>query len=199
MDSTDTNMILSHEHGKALLLLARSTISEKFNLKIPSEQLCSLEEAISSSTELKVKSGTFVTLTINKQLRGCIGSLSAVDSVVDGIKRNALNAAFNDHRFAQLSEDELDKISIEISVLTEPRSLNYSDARDLKDKLRPGVDGVILKKGSASSTFLPQVWTQLPEVEDFLSHLCQKAGLVSNLWLIEHLEISTYQVQHFSE
>ena len=88
---------------------------------------------------------------------------------------------------------------MEISILTDPKPLIYSDAEDLLKKLRSGIDGVILKKGYRQSTFLPQVWEQLPEKEDFLNHLCLKAGLDRNAWRKGDLEVSTYQVQAFEE
>ena len=86
---------------------------------------------------------------------------------------------------------------MEVSVLTEPEPLEYKNAQDLLDKLRPDVDGVIIKKGLARATFLPQVWHQLPEKEVFLAHLCNKAGLPENCWEEGGLKVYTYQVQYF--
>ena len=88
---------------------------------------------------------------------------------------------------------------MEVSILTLPKPLEYDDAPDLIQKLRPKIDGVILRKGGASATFLPQVWDQLPDPEAFLSHLCAKAGLASNQWKKGDLEIQTYQVTYFEE
>ncbi len=90
-------------------------------------------------------------------------------------------------------------MDIEISILTKPQPLEYTNNADLISKLRVNVDGVILQKGQASATFLPQVWEQLPRSEKFLSHLCVKAGLSANAWENTRLEISTYQVQYFEE
>jgi AmmeMemoRadiSam system protein A len=118
---------------------------------------------------------------------------------LDGVKRNAVNAAFHDPRFSSLSRAELDRTEIEVSILTEPLPLAYRDSRDLIQKLRVHVDGVIIRKGHASATFLPQVWDQLPRPEDFLSHLCMKAGLTSDAWKSSELEVLTYQVQYFEE
>ena len=89
--------------------------------------------------------------------------------------------------------------SLEISVLTLPQELMYTDAKDLLNKLRPGVDGVIIKKGYREATFLPQVWDQLPDKKEFLTHLCLKAGLSPQSWKTEKLVVSTYQVQAFEE
>ncbi|MDP3695676.1 MAG: AMMECR1 domain-containing protein, partial [Desulfocapsaceae bacterium] len=86
-----------------------------------------------------------------------------------------------------------------ISILTRPHPLAYLDGGDLIAKLRPGIDGVILRLGRCSATFLPQVWEQLPQAEEFLGHLCRKAGLADTAWLDSHPEVETYQVQCFEE
>ncbi|MBW2078822.1 MAG: AmmeMemoRadiSam system protein A, partial [Deltaproteobacteria bacterium] len=143
--------------------------------------------------------GTFVTLTIDGNLRGCIGHIIPRGTVIEGIRENSINAAFRDPRFPPLSREEFDKIEIEISILTAPEELSYTDADDLLNKLRPGVDGLIIKKGHYEATFLPQVWDQLPDKEEFLSHLCMKAGLSYDSWRKEKLQVSTYQVQAFEE
>ena len=93
----------------------------------------------------------------------------------------------------------ISEVDIEISVLTSPTPFNYSSPQDLVNKLRPGVDGVILKKGMAQSTFLPQVWDQLPQPEAFLSNLCLKAGLPAEDWKKGEVQVFTYQVQSFEE
>ena len=147
----------------------------------------------------KLPCGTFVTLKIKGQLRGCIGNLTATETVLDGVKRNAINAALHDPRFSPLSQDELERTQIEVSILSEPRPLAYRDGQDLIKKLRAHVDGVIIRKGHASATFLPQVWEQLPGPEDFLTHLCKKAGLPAEAWKNSELEVLTYQVQYFEE
>jgi len=140
-----------------------------------------------------------VTLKHKGQLRGCIGNLSASETVSDGVRRNAVNAAFHDPRFSPLTLPELADIAIEVSVLTEPQPLSFTDAQDLLRQLRPTIDGVIIRQGYASATFLPQVWDQLPKKEDFLGHLCLKAGLPREAWKQGKLQVSTYQVQYFEE
>jgi len=190
----DSPQSLNEEQGQILLKLARQTIEEKLekrSIKVDPDSLM--------DSALKEKRGTFVTLTINNQLRGCIGNLDATYSILDGIERNAINAAFHDPRFPPLKDDELNRVDIEVSILTEPQPLEYQDSKDLLSKLRVNVDGVILRKGSASATFLPQVWEQLPQSEKFLSHLCTKAGLPSDEWKKGNLDILTYQVQCFEE
>ncbi len=185
---------LNKRQGQTLVKLARQTIAQKLGnrpTKVDPDALADLA--------LQEQRGTFVTLTLNRQLRGCIGNLDARDSIAAGIQRNAVNAAFHDPRFPPLKADELDRVDIEVSILTEPRPLEYRDSNELISKLRVNVDGVILRKGSASATFLPQVWEQLPQPEKFLSHLCMKAGLSADTWKKEHPDISTYQVQYFEE
>jgi AmmeMemoRadiSam system protein B/AmmeMemoRadiSam system protein A len=192
--NTDSPHNLSRHQGNVLIKLARQTISEKLGRY--SEEL---DPGSLQDKDFEARRGTFVTLTIGGQLRGCIGSLQASESILEGVKRNAVNAAFRDPRFPDLDEKELDKIDIEVSILTDPHPLEYRDSQDLLAKLRPNVDGVILSKGSKSATFLPQVWEQLPRPEKFLSHLCRKAGLSGDAWKTSRLEIMTYQVQYFEE
>jgi hypothetical protein len=190
----DTLQSLNEEQGQKLLKLARQTIAERLGKRSIKVDPDSMTDSV-----FKEKRGTFVTLTINKQLRGCIGNLDSTDSIVEGIERNAVNAAFRDPRFPPLKAKELDRVDIEVSILTDPQPLEYRDSKDLLSKLRVNVDGVILRKGAYSATFLPQVWEQLPQPEKFLSHLCTKAGLPSDTWEKGHLEILTYQVQYFEE
>ena len=189
---------LSYEQGQWLVKLARRTLAEHFEKKMPQTDRLALDAALADAC-YQVKCGTFVTLTLNKQLRGCIGSLTSDEPIRTGVRRNAINAAFHDPRFPPLSAADFDKVQIEVSILSEPQQLTYRNSDDLVAKLRSGVDGVIVRKGHASATFLPQVWEQLPEPHDFLSHLCTKAGLAADAWRQTRLEISTYQVQHFAE
>lgn len=193
-NTSDSSQPLKNHQGQALIKLARKTIAEKLGKKSISVDPMTLDDSA-----FQAHRGTFVTLTIDKQLRGCIGNLDAGESILAGIKRNAVNAAFHDPRFSPLKAHELDQVDIEVSILTEPEPLEYEDSKELLSKLRPHTDGVILRKGSASATFLPQVWEQLPRPEQFLSHLCMKAGLPGDDWKKSRLEIMTYQVQCFEE
>lgn len=145
------------------------------------------------------KRAVFVTLKLEGALRGCIGNLIPTLPLWEGVRDNAINAAFHDHRFSPLTENELDRVTIEVSVLTIPTTLSHSGGKDLLGKLRVGVDGVILKQDGRSATFLPQVWDQLPTPELFLDHLCSKAGLAKGCWQTEDISIETYQVESFSE
>jgi AmmeMemoRadiSam system protein A len=185
------NSVLTEEQGTILLQLARQTISRRLGTE---DADLPVQDAA-----LDAEYGTFVTLTIDATLRGCIGNLLPAGSVAEGVKRNALNAAFHDSRFAPLTAGELEKVEIDISVLSQPQKLEYKDGAHLISKLYPGKDGVILKLGGAGATFLPQVWEQLPVPEMFLGRLCLKAGLTDTAWRDSHPEIEIYQVQCFEE
>ena len=189
---------LSEAQGRLLTALARHTIARELGLRHHQEDDRELQEALVND-DLKRHCGTFVTLKIDNRLRGCIGNLDSRDSIVEAVRRNAVNAAFHDPRFSPLTPDELERTDIEVSVLTDPRPLVYADAEDLISKLRVNIDGLIIRKGGASATFLPQVWEQLPRPEDFLTHLCMKAGLSANAWRHGDLSVQTYQVQYFEE
>jgi AmmeMemoRadiSam system protein A len=147
--------------------------------------------------EIAVHRGCFVTLTCGSALRGCIGYIEPVKPLYQAVIENAGNAALNDPRFSPVKPHELDNITIEISVLTKPGPLPYTDANDLLRKLTPHRDGVILSKGSHRSTYLPQVWEQLPDKKEFLEQLSVKGGMARDGW--KTAEVKTYQAQHFSE
>ena len=151
------------------------------------------------SEKLQKKGASFVTLTIEGDLRGCIGTLEAFQPLFRDVQDHALQAALEDYRFPPVTEEELPLISIEISRLTPPVPLPYKNPLDLPKLLKPNLDGVILKDGFRRATFLPQVWEQLPEAGMFLSHLCQKMGSAPDLWRRKVLEVFIYHVEEFSE
>jgi len=189
---------LSQEQGQALVQLARETLRTRL---LPQEHpaLSSELQSRLSDPALQRKQGTFVTLHKNGSLRGCIGCILPESPLVEGIKENVQNAAFKDPRFPPLAQEELDEVDIEVSILTEPEPLEHEDGEDLLRKLQPFEHGVILKKGMQQSTFLPQVWEQLPQPEQFLSHLCAKAGLPRDAWRKGGLQVLVYRVQYFEE
>ncbi|MEW5825671.1 MAG: AmmeMemoRadiSam system protein A [Candidatus Bipolaricaulota bacterium] len=157
------------------------------------------QEAWTSS--LRQKAACFVTLTSSGELRGCIlDGFVPHESIVENVARNVVLAATVDTRFPQVRASEMSHLTIEVSVLSRPQPLTFRDGEDLKTRLRPGVDGVILTTTYGSSTFLPQVWEQLPRVEDFLGELCRKHGAPRECWRTKDLlRVEVYQVQHFSE
>jgi len=148
---------------------------------------------------LQANGASFVTLTIAGQLRGCIGTLQAYQPLAADVRERAISAGLEDYRFPPVRAGELARIHIEVSRLTAPTLLEYTDTSDLLAKLHPGVDGAILTDGSHRSTFLPQVWEKIPERAEFLSQLCVKMGASPNLWQRKHLEVKIYQVEEFQE
>jgi len=185
---------LSPEERILLLQLARQTIKEYFE----KGKKCQID-LTSFSEQLQKDSATFVTLTKHGELRGCVGALEAYQPLVEDVRDHALAAAFDDYRFAPLQPEELPDIEIEISRLTPPKPISYEDADDLLIKIRPYIDGVILRNSNRRATFLPQVWEKLPHPEIFLSHLCQKMGCDADIWRNKKLEVFIYQVEMFHE
>lgn len=187
-------MPLSPEDRRYLLALARQTITRELEGQKPPE--VDLERL---SEDLRRPGASFVTLTIGGELRGCIGSIEPRQPLALDVRENALGAAFRDPRFPPLSQRELARVHIEVSVLTPPQPLAFTDAEDLIAKLRPHVDGVILARGWQRATYLPQVWEKLPDPRDFLGTLCMKAGLPPDAYRRPGLEVFTYQVESMEE
>lgn len=150
-------------------------------------------------SRLREPGATFVTLTKNQELRGCIGSLEATRSLAEDVRVHAVAAALEDYRFPPVQESELSQISIEISRLTIPQKIKYQHPDEILSQIRPGFDGVVIKKGIRRATFLPQVWEKVPEVETFMEMLCRKMGAASDCWRASSVEIFTYQVEKFKE
>lgn len=180
------------DQGRILLRMARESIGEKLGIVAPPEK--KREEAF-----LDNKQGLFVTLHKQGVLRGCIGSIEAVSPLKTGVCNNARCAAFKDTRFSPLTAEEFHEIDIEVSLLSTPVPLEFKTPGELVAKLKPRIHGVIIKKGGAGATFLPQVWEQLPGCEEFLSQLCMKAGLSPTAWKEKGLGVQTYEVQCFAE
>ncbi len=141
--------------------------------------------------------GCFVTLTKNNNLRGCIGYIEGIKPLYEAVIDNAKNAALSDPRFPQVSAKELPDIVVEVSVLTKPEPIDYANPEDLLGKICAGSDGIILKKGYNQSTFLPQVWEQLPDKVSFLQHLSVKGGMPADGW--KTANVSRYRAIHFQE
>ncbi|WP_207678346.1 AmmeMemoRadiSam system protein A [Desulfonema magnum] len=184
---------LTDKDQKTLLKLARSVITSELIKSSDTERPAEI------SSVLAEKRGCFVTLHKKGVLRGCIGTIEPVKPLISCVEDNALNAAFRDPRFPPLKANELPDIDIEVSVLTVPRILEHKDGKELKAKLNPGVHGVILSKGWHSSTFLPQVWEQLPDTQIFLEHLCQKGGMEKTCWMDKDTVVKVYEAEYFSE
>ena len=166
--------------GEILLPIARSAISETLGRP---------HEAAEDTAWLQEKAACFVTLMQKGELRGCIGTLEAHRSLLEDVKNNANAAAFRDTRFSPLTREELDITEIEISLLSPMRPLEFLNEQEALAQLQPGTDGILFEFGRYRSTFLPQVWEQLPDTKDFIAHLKNKAGLASDFW---HDEVKLY-------
>ena len=178
------------EKDRLLLSLASKSIQSDFDTSIDFNK----EKLLKEYPFLNEQKACFVTLTIDSKLRGCIGSLLPYRSLLEDILHNAKAAAFSDFRFNRLTKEEFDKTKIEISILSTPKLLEYSSLEDLQKKLIPNVHGVILELDGKKATFLPQVWEQLPTFNEFMVHLCKKAGLdPSNLRALP--KIQTYEAR----
>lgn len=177
------------EKGASLLQLARAEIAKRFweAMPVPPAKPWMAEPGAS-----------FVTLTRQGELRGCIGSLEAHRPLGLDVRENALAAAFRDPRFMPLSRTEFDEIRVEVSVLSSHEPLVVASEKDALDALRPGIDGVVFEYGNSRSTFLPQVWEQLPEPAEFMAHLKRKARLPMDFWA-EEVRLSRYTVSKWKE
>ena len=140
---------------------------------------------------------SFVTLHLNGNLRGCIGTLEAYQPLITDVAQNAFNAAFRDPRFSAVSQKELSKLHYHISILTPPSALAVTSEADLINQLRPNIDGIIIQEGMKRGTFLPSVWEQLPDKKSFLTQLKLKAGFSPSYWS-DNITVERYEVESFS-
>lgn len=185
---------LTPEEQTTLLRLAREALEHG----VRGRDLPPLDSSV-LTPKLREQGATFVTLTEGGQLRGCIGALEPYQPLAQDVRDHAIAAALEDPRFPPVNERELSRIDIEVSRLTRPVPLEYKDANDLLSRLRPHVDGVILRDAFRRATFLPQVWEKIPDRAEFLSNLCYKMGADPELWRRKHLEVLIYQVEEFHE
>jgi len=185
---------LSEADKRRLLKLARTVLDSR----IAQGTVPKLDET-AYQERLRDKRGCFVTLEIDHQLRGCIGHIIPKDPLYRCVVENTVSAALHDGRFEPVSKSELDKIRIEISVLSVPAPLENKGPEYLLNSLIPMTHGVIIRNGPSQSTFLPQVWEQFRRKEDFLSGLCLKGGLASGCWKNPETTVLTYQASVFGE
>lgn len=180
---------MSAERGEILLAIARAAIATALGRPV---------QAFDPAPWLLEPGATFVTLTQRGELRGCIGSLEAHRSLLEDVKANARAAAFHDPRFNPLTAGELDAIRVEVSLLSPSQALEFRDEQDALAQLRPMIDGIVFEYDRYCSTFLPQVWEQLPRTEDFMGRLKQKAGLPPDFWA-DGVKLSRYTVEKWKE
>ena len=188
VDGATDSMALNSQ-GKSLLSIARTAISTALGCPLTASE---------EGHWLRQPGACFVTLTQHQQLRGCIGSLEARRPLLADVKSNAVAAALHDPRFVPLTLAELDITDLEVSVLSATQPLQFSSEADALSQLRPGVDGVIFEFGHYRSTFLPQVWEQLPSPSVFMAHLKRKAGLAPDFW-DKRVQLQRYTVCKWRE
>ena len=190
----DVNL-LTEEEGKILLGVAREALEAGVcGLPLPTLRGRGFPD------RLWEPGAAFVTLRTKDtgRLRGCIGSIIATRPLIEDVQAHAVDAALHDPRFPPVTPPELPNLALEVSYLTPLQPLAYSSPQELLERLRPGVDGVLMREGWRQATFLPQVWHSLPNPIDFLSHLCLKMGSEPGCWQ-RMPEVFTYQVQAFQE
>ncbi|MBI4740310.1 MAG: AmmeMemoRadiSam system protein A [Betaproteobacteria bacterium] len=175
--------------GRTLLTIARNAIARRFGQTPP---------PAATGPELSAPGATFVTLTQNGRLRGCIGSLEAHRPLATDVAENAVAAAFCDPRFAPLSAGELPLTRVEVSLLTPAEPFEFTGEADALARLRPGIDGLILTHEARRATFLPQVWETLPDPQRFMAQLKLKAGLPATFW-DDQITLARYGVQKWKE
>ena len=168
---------ITERDTKVLLDLAESAIRARLEGRPePAVDLASL------SPELRRPIGAFVTLHVGGALNGCIGNITASEPLAPEVARLALAAAFADPRLPALGSDELDRLDIDISLLSEPTGIPARSRHELLAHLRPGDDGLIIRSGRHQALFLPSVWRQLPQPDDFVDQLFRKARLRPEPW-----------------
>ncbi len=190
--------VYSDEHGKFLVRLARKTVDDYVTQKRKPET------PEDTSEQLRLKSGVFVTLnsiTGNQvSLRGCIGRPYPTQPLVEATIDSSVDSAVNDPRFPAVNSKELDTIIIDLSVLTPPKKMEYSNPEDLLNLVKVGRDGLIAMRGMQRGLLLPQVpvdwnWNTL----EFLKHTCNKAGLPEDAWKDQKTEFMSFQAEIFGE
>lgn len=177
------------EAGRILVPLARAAIGRELGLDLP---------ASADAAWLREPGATFVTLFSSGELRGCIGTLEAWRPLGEDLAANAVAAAFRDPRFPPLKPAEFSGIAVEVSLLSPMETLRFDDEAGVLSQLRPDIDGLVLQYGSHRSTFLPQVWQQLPDPGEFLAQLKYKAGLPPDFWHAD-LKLQRYTVSKWRE
>jgi AmmeMemoRadiSam system protein A len=178
-----------------LLGLAREAITQSVQgEKVAPVDLSALPE------RLRRQGACFVTLRgPDEELRGCIGTVEAHAPLAHDVQRNAVGSALRDPRFSPVAPHELEGLRIELSILTQPKPLDFDGPDDLLDKIRPGIDGVIIQKGWQRATLLPSVWEKITDPIRFFSTLCLKAGLPADEWRRPGMDVYVYQATKVAE
>lgn len=188
---------LGIEDGKRLVKAARLIIEDNLSGTDRNKDL--IERLLGGFGE---KRGVFVTLNrySSHELRGCIGLPTPVMPLKDAVRSASISAATDDPRFPPVKSEEMDEIIIEVSVLTPPEKIVVSSPKEYRNKIKIGRDGLIIKNGPYSGLLLPQVPVEWKwDIDEYLAHICMKAGLTPDMWLDEQTELYSFQAQVFKE
>ncbi len=177
------------ERGAVLLVIARESLASALGRGGETER---------REPWLLEPGATFVTLRRQNQLRGCVGTIHPHRILVEDVRANARGAAFRDPRFTPVEPDEFSEITVEVSLLSPCEACEFGCEEEALAGLRPGIDGLVFEFQGRRSTFLPQVWEQLPDPWDFLAHLKSKAGLPPAFWDPE-VRLWRYTVSKWAE
>jgi len=180
--------------GKLLVDLVKISIFDTLYNK----ETLKKEQFLEKLPNFSKMGATFVTITKDGNLRGCIGSLVPHTTLFDDLTTNAKKAAFEDPRFPPLTKEEFEQIKVEISIIGPITKVAYNSFDDLRTKIVPNEHGVILRLGKHQGTFLPQVWEQLADFDSFMVHLFHKAGL-DPAKVEETPEVFVYTVDKIAE
>ena len=181
---------LNSSEIELLLNLARETLANIVaGSALPKPDVGSL------SPRLTERRSCFATLRNRGELRGCVGNLVAAKPLFEAVMESVSGAARRDSRFQPVKAEELDIIRIEISILSDPVVLKSESPDILLGMLQPGRHGVLLRIGDRTSTFLPKVWDEIPDKEEFLSRLCAKAGFEPVAWRGKDAILSVYEAE----
>ena len=185
-------MILNIEEKRILIELARKSIEhavlKKNKFQAPAKW---------QIPKFNNKSASFVTLKINDDLRGCIGSVQPRQNLIADITENAVSSALKDPRFPPVTHEELEMITIEISILHDFELIENRGRENLLKIIKPNIHGLIIEENFRRATFLPSVWDALPTPEIFLGKLLLKAGLPGSYWS-EKIKITLYKTESFT-
>jgi uncharacterized protein (TIGR00296 family) len=185
----------SDSDGEELVKMARRVVTEylRNDSKIDDD-----DDAFDS--KFGFSSGVFVTLNKQDSLRGCIGYPLPIKKLSEGLIDAAISAATQDTRFSPVTADELDKITFEVTVLTLPVEIKVEEPSEYLIEIKVGRDGLIVENPYTSGLLLPQVPTEYDwNVEEFLGHTCEKAGLEKNAWKDITTKISKFRGIIFKE
>jgi AmmeMemoRadiSam system protein A len=191
MSDATPNPEYSPDERETLLRLARDSVA--YGLKHAGVMRVDLA---AFPQKLQAHRATFVTLHLDGALQGCIGTLKAHEPLVEGIVKHAFAAAFEDPRGRTMTESDLERLHIHISVLSLPEPLTFTSEADAVAQLRPGIDGVIIEEGYQAGTLLPSVWSSLTDRRAFFNHVKLKAGLDEDYWS-PTLAVKRYTTESF--